>query len=231
MLDDSRRFTDREVALVLKRATTLEETREEGLVGGGITLGQLKEIAQEVGLDPRLVTRAAQELDTRGGALEGGLLGPPSTHKSVVAVSGNLNESAMKALINVVDQQVHADGLVTEALGSVRWTGRNKFFSTQVSFSAHDDETHITVKQRCSPRIPLMLHAIPSIWGTSIALATATAWGLAGGLLVGAVGVGLLGGLVVGRGVWYAISRMGEKNVRRLSDELAETAKRLAETG
>jgi hypothetical protein len=55
--DRSRRFTDREVALVLKKASELEEVEGTGS-GGGLTLDDLEQIASEVGISPALIKKA-----------------------------------------------------------------------------------------------------------------------------------------------------------------------------
>jgi len=49
--DGSRRFTDREVATLLRKASEIEES--EGSPGsGGLSMDDLQEIAREVGIAP-----------------------------------------------------------------------------------------------------------------------------------------------------------------------------------
>jgi DNA-binding transcriptional ArsR family regulator len=60
--DESRRFTDREVALVLRRASEIEESA--GTDGrGGLSARDLEEIAREVGISQRAITQAIASLE------------------------------------------------------------------------------------------------------------------------------------------------------------------------
>ena len=60
----SRRFNEKEVALIIKRASELQtETTSES--NTGMSLAELEQVAREAGLDPELVRRAAADLDTR----------------------------------------------------------------------------------------------------------------------------------------------------------------------
>lgn len=227
--EGSRRYTDREVALVLKRASEMEEKREVTPGGGaGLTLAQLEEIARDVGLDPELVARAARELDTRGRARAAGLLGPPATQKSVLAVPGRLDEEGLRALIQVVDGQVSADGLVTEALGTVRWTATDRFHSTQVTVSPVGEETRVQVTERYNARVRPLVHGLPAAWGGMAGVGIGAGIGLVGAPLVAAIGVGAAVGLGIGRLVWLGLSARSGRGVRRLGDALALEAHRLA---
>ena len=62
----TRRFTDREVALVLRAATEIDESEGSGTGAGGISLDDLREIAREVGISGPAIERAVAQLD-RGG--------------------------------------------------------------------------------------------------------------------------------------------------------------------
>ena len=60
-----RRFNEREVAAIIKRASELQEVESIGESSTGMSLAELEQIAREAGLDPALVRRAASDLDTR----------------------------------------------------------------------------------------------------------------------------------------------------------------------
>lgn len=81
--DGSRRFTDREVATVLRKASEIEES--EGSSGsGGLSMDDLQEIAREVGIAPEAIAKAVDRLDT-GRDRTPLLGGAPSAHKAVLA--------------------------------------------------------------------------------------------------------------------------------------------------
>ena len=218
-----RRFTDPEVALVLKRAADLEE-RRGGAGGVGLTLSQLEGIAREVGMDPALVAEAARDLAINPGGPRS-LLGPSAMQRSVETVPGRLDEAALRELIDVVDSMVPQEGIVTTALGSVRWTGRDRFKGTQVAVGPAGEDTRIQVTQRYRARIRRLLHLLPGamfgVW--SLPIAGALALGPVG--VAGVVaGAGLLG-VGLGRGIWRHLARQSENDVKRLIAELVARAK------
>src|SRR6478735_6352184 len=61
----SRRFNEKEVALIIKRASELQQTETTTESNAGMSLAELEQVAREAGLDPELVRRAAADLDTR----------------------------------------------------------------------------------------------------------------------------------------------------------------------
>ena len=88
-----RRYEEAEVAKILKRATELQ--REEPVRARGqegITLAELEEIAGEVGIDARLLRRAAVELDAGAGEPTGWtrLLGEQVTLLQETTVPGEI---------------------------------------------------------------------------------------------------------------------------------------------
>ena len=122
--DPSRRFTDREVALVLRKASEMDATTVPS-GGAGLTLTQLQEIAGEVGISPELVQRAVAELDRPGSA--GLLAGGPLTRQALRAVPGELGREGQARLMQHLEAHADQVGQVTEALGGTQWTARDRF--------------------------------------------------------------------------------------------------------
>ena len=59
-----RRFSEEEVALIIKHAAELQQTEEsEQESGGALSLSEIEQIAREAGIEPTLVRRAALGLD------------------------------------------------------------------------------------------------------------------------------------------------------------------------
>src|SRR3954453_19339916 len=61
----SRRFNEKEVALIIKRASELQQSETTAESSAGMSLAELEQVAREAGLDPELVRRAAVDLDSR----------------------------------------------------------------------------------------------------------------------------------------------------------------------
>jgi hypothetical protein len=57
-----RRYGDKEVGLILKRAAEIQSQGPESAAGGGLGLRELEEIATEAGIDPNSLRQAAAEL-------------------------------------------------------------------------------------------------------------------------------------------------------------------------
>lgn len=222
MSDRSRRFTDREVALILKRATEVDDA-EATDAGGGLSLEDLTDIAREVGISPTAIERAVAGLD-RGRRIGPSLAGAPRVRKAVHAVPGELDQDGIARLMAVVDERTDSTGAITEALGAVRWTGRDRFKSTRVSITPRDGETTIEVVEKAEPKLRRIFHLLPPAWALMLAAP------IAGGLelsVIGVVGLVILAvaaGLGVGRGVWSLVSAASGRRVRRLASELADQA-------
>lgn len=224
MSQGSRRFTDREVALVLKRATDLDEAGAEP-AAGGLSLDDLREIAREVGIAPSAIDRAVASLD-RGERLGASLAGAPRVRKALRAVPGELGRDTMARLMSVVDDRTDSAGSITEALGSVRWTGRDRFKSTRVSVTPKDGETTIEVVEKAEPKMRRIFHLLPPVWsvmlaGPVVGALEPTTFGLVAILILA-----VAAGLGIGRGAWALVSTASDRRVRRLAEELAAEAGR-----
>jgi len=229
--DPARRFTDQEVALVLKRAAEVEERRALSSAKG-LTLAELQDIAREVGLSPEAIAEAVTGLATKSRSQTPEFLGAPLSAKVARGVPGLLDQEALRQLIRVVEDRLDATGTVTDALGTVRWTraphGDRFESTTQVSFSQAGGETQIHVTQRFPSRLRAILQLLPTAWGTmlggAVAAATVTTAGAAIAIAVGSAALGF----GIGRSIWRRIARRASARVEALSADLAAEAKRLA---
>lgn len=225
--DASRRFTDKEVALVLRKASELEES--EGAGGGaGLTLGELEQIATEVGIDPDRVRRAVQEMDTRSDA--GVLSSAPRVHQSVRAVQGKLDTDATAELIRHVDGSSDQVGVVTQALGATQWTARDRLRTTQISIRPSEGETQIRVVERASSRLWRLTHLAPTGFGVALVAGTVGAMGPSSGMVASLMAVGGLAGAAVGRFLWGRLSAASRGRVDRLAETLTREAASAAVT-
>ncbi|MGD8320704.1 MAG: hypothetical protein PVJ02_09625 [Gemmatimonadota bacterium] len=224
-----RRFTDQDVALILKRAAELDRSAAPNSLARGLSGSELEEIAREVGIDPRMVARAVAELDDHRRSSSELLLGEAPMHRQTRVVPRALDRSALQSLVAAVDESVPAQGTVSEALGAVRWSASDRILSRQVAIKPSEHETLIRVEERYTHAIRGVLHGIPSAYGVVFGLA----WGLEG---IGGLGPGLglaaalgAGGWALGRALWSAVSRRSRRRVHALADRLTEEADRMGE--
>lgn len=122
-----RHYDEDEVAAIFRAAAEGSDSRT--LPGGradGLTLGDLQDIAREVGISPTAVSRAAQSLDRpRGAAVPQTFLGLPIAVERTVALDRNLTDTEWELLVVQLREVFHARGTV-RAQGSMReWSNGN----------------------------------------------------------------------------------------------------------
>lgn len=217
---------------MLQRAVEIEEHRP-GITAAtrGLTLGELHEIAREVGLSPAVIDEALSTLQTGRRSHASGLLGAPLSRKVVRAVPRNLDEDGLRRLIRITEDSVDATGTVSEALGTVRWTSvssAHKFaHTTQISLSSNSGETQIQVAQRYPAGLRAVLHFIPAAWGAMLGAGVAASTGAIGMVGVGVAAAAL--GIGIGRGIWQLLARRSERQVEEVATALANAASDITE--
>ncbi|MFC1662127.1 hypothetical protein ACFL3S_11880 [Gemmatimonadota bacterium] len=219
--EKSRRFTDREVALVLRKASELEEKEGTG-TGGGLSLGDLEQIAEDVGISPTLIHRAVADLDSRTGG------NPFATgqlvRQAVRAVEGELDREAIAELIQHVDGANDQVGVVTEALGSIQWTAQDRFRITQVSVSPSKGETKVRVVERATTRLQRLVTAVPVMTGAALFSVLIGQFDPSIGAVMLFTALGGAAGAVLGRFLWAHQSSRSQDRVNRLAAELTREA-------
>jgi hypothetical protein len=225
-----RRFTDREIGLILRRAVELDEGSSSTSVSNprGLALEELQDIAEEAGIDPSMVARAVAEIESRGDLEPWSIGGPAAARREVRTVPGEMPREKVGELMRVVDQEVEAQGTVVEALGGVRWTSNTRFLSTQVSVEPSGDDTLLRVEERYSEAVRGPLHGIPAGWSAMVGLLLGVEQlGLAVPFVLVLMVISGVIGWVVGDQIWRGISRGSQKRVRALTDRLTQEATRL----
>lgn len=219
--DGSRRFTDREVALVLRKASELEESTGSG-GGTGLSLAELEQIAVEVGISPTLIQKAVAELDTKGtGSF---LSGGPRVHQVIRAVEGEVDAETMARLMEHVDGSSDRVGVVSQAVGMTQWTARDRFRTTQVSITPNKGETRVRVVERASSRLWRISHIVPTMSGAALVLGTVGSLDPGSGMVTAAAAAGAAVGAAVGRVIWRQLSSASKARVDKLAGELSQAA-------
>lgn len=187
-----RRYSEKEVARLLERATELQrDEAPTGTVEGGLTLSELEEIAVEAGIDPRYLRRAAGDLGrpspTSGWSW---LTGAPTTLVFERTVAVELRPDSFEALSAEIQQRVGAVGQASVLGRTLTWQSEtpNKTRSLQIIVTSRAGETHMRVEERLNQ------------------LAGALFGGLVGGVGVGAGGTGLGVALGVMGSAFFAVA-------------------------
>ena len=232
--NSSHRFTDREIALLLQRASEIESRRSDAPPAQGMSLRQLREIALEVGISPEVFEEAVTAVQAGATPPRRELLGAPLSNKTARGVDGQLDAAGMARLLRVLEEAVDTTGTVTEALGTVRWTSlrADQFEPTvQVSMVARKDETQVIVVQRYPPAARILMHILPTVWGGALFGAIAAGMHAPEALIaIGGISFAVLGGLF-GHGLWQRTARRSEEKIQRIAGTLAAAARDMREAG
>lgn len=214
--------------MVLRRAVDMDQDDAVETASSGLSLSELREIARDVGIQTGSIDRAVAEMD-RGRRVEPrALLGPPASHVTIRSVPGSLSPESLQDLVHVADERVTTPGIVTEALGAVRWTSQDRFLTTQVSLTPSDEGTTIRVQERLAGRVRRAVNLVPGFWGGVLGMAFAASLGLPAAAVAGGATVI---GLGVGRAVWNILSARSHARVEELAAELERRALASEERG
>jgi hypothetical protein len=225
MKDASRRFTDREVTAVLRKAVEIDERRGRE-AREALSLEDLREIAKEVGISPGAMDEAVHALGRRAQGPD--LLAAPLTHRAVHDVRGELDRGGLAQLLRVVDDRADGAGNVTEALGAVRWTSEDRFSTMQISLTPEAGRTRIQVVEKTRPRLRRIMHLLPAAWGAMLA-GPVVGWLQPSTLgVVGLAVAGAMGGLAAGRAAWTFLASRSRNRVSTLARAMAKEAEAIA---
>ena len=117
-----RRFNDREIAQIMKRAAELQQL-EPGDNSRGMSLRELEQIALEAGIDPALVHRAAADLDAHDDPLpESALTGAPTRLQFERIIDGEVPDSEYGMLVEEIRRTFGMSGVITTLGRTLSWT-------------------------------------------------------------------------------------------------------------
>lgn len=148
-----RRYDEREVSKILRRATELQRHEPARAAGAdGLSLQELEEIALEAGIDPGHLRRAALELDT--GEIEKSLgarlAGDQLTLAYEATVPGEIGDDGFERCVRVIQRLAREHGQPGVLGRTLTWRAEtaSKTRSMQVTISARRGETHLRVEER-----------------------------------------------------------------------------------
>src|SRR4051794_38915354 len=119
----NRRYNEKEVALIIKRASELQQSDTTAESGTGMSLAELEQVAREAGLDPALVRRAATDLDTRvTDQTPNGFLGAPTALRLERTIDGEVTSEEFEPLVLEMQRELGQVGSATSLGRSLQWT-------------------------------------------------------------------------------------------------------------
>jgi hypothetical protein len=229
----SRRYSDREIALILTRTAELQTTRAaESEVTAGLTQEELEQIAREAGLDPRYVRSAIAELDSGRGTRQSRWLGGTTWIQLERSVAGEVPEREYEALVDIIRRSLGEIGQPSVLGRTLRWialtgvSGRHAHGrEIEVAIAARDGQTTIRIQERLRSLATQLFAGIVVGGGSSAAILAGVFGGavLASPVFAVVFAAGGLGASYgVARGIFGHKSRSRAAQLRKLIDLLSD---------
>jgi len=212
-----RRFTDDEVAEILDRAT---ETNAPGgttpAIGSGLTLSELHDIGDEVGIPKDVITRAAANLDRAGPVVapDRRFLGTRIGVGRTVYLDRPLSDSEWNRLVVDLRETFDARGNVREEGAFRQWTNSN----LQALVEPTESGERVRLKTvKASGRIRLAVGA--TLFGAGSILSTLSVLGAGVGNVRSASMVAMLiGGAAIYLGARFTLPTWARTRERQMED-------------
>lgn len=231
MRDDApptRRYGEKESALILRRAVALQEARGRG-AGTGLSLDELRQIALEVGVDPAYVTEAARGVaEARSGLAR--FLGGPVQFQYLSTHTADVGDARDQAIIDEIRRVVGRHGVFRRTADSLEWKAQDAFGGTFVTVSRVDDETRVRVIGIRNEAAMTVFSLAGGLGLAAGAILLKTTW-LGDGLLIIPSITGLaLATWGTARAIWSRISSGWSRRLRETRDAVSDLLSRSAAT-
>ncbi len=230
----ARRYSEREVARLLRRATELQRSEPSAPNPGGFTLSELEDAALEAGIDPRYLRRAAAELEAGGGeGLAEKLAGAPIGFVLERVVPGELSEARFEELVPLLSAGTLGQGTASAVGKTLTWSSRSdsNTSSQQVLVQVRDGETLVRVEERLGGFAGGLFGGLLGGVGGGVGIGVGGAVGGALGLPIFAVAwpvTVITGTYVAARKIFQAHVERRRRRMQDLLDGIAEQVAREA---
>jgi hypothetical protein len=222
---EGRRYTDREVRLILESAVELQQRAADDVeTSGGLSLAQLEQVAAEAGIEPSLLRRAAAVLDADVPAAAGNrFLGGPTEIVVERVVDTPLDEADFERLLAAVRVQTRHLGASSTVGRLFGWHGQVDGAKTEASATPAGGRTQVRVRIELDEAALGHFMVKGTLFGGAggfcAAAAAMTALGPLGVLAGGAV---LGGGYLWARRSFGAAAARSQARARAIADALVD---------
>jgi hypothetical protein len=228
-----RRYGDKEVGLILKRAAELQQREPTSAAeGGGLSLVELEEIAAEAGIDARYLRRAAVEVEAGGAALHSGtasrFLGAPLAIQLERTLTGNFPEDRFEQLVPDIQHAAEGHGHASALGRTLTWQSSSPQGerSLQVTLATGDGRTRIRIEERLGNLAGGLFGGIMGGGGGGVGLGVGLGVGI-GALQSAAFAIawpiGIVGAAyLLARSIYSSMVRRRQRVLRDLLDRLTD---------
>lgn len=224
-MSDSKRYDEKAVSQILRRAAELE-SGSEASGGGGLSRADIERVAVEAGLDPAAV-RAAIAEQGQDPEPAGGLLGGPLHVRQDRVINGRLDTDAVEEVLELAQHELGMFGKWYRSGRIHSWSPKGVARRLQVRIQRSEARTEIRVEERLGPLAGGLWGGLfGGLLGASLGLAVPV--GLAvfgsGAAMIALLGAGLAGSYLLTRAVYKTIAQRRQVDLARLADHLEAEA-------
>lgn len=225
----ARRYDDKEIARLLKRATELQAHEPHRVERDGMTLAELEAIAREAGIDPSLLQQAASELD-REPSNHGWIPHLVGETPSLIierAFEGELATNDLEGLVPLVNVAADTTGNVSLVGRTLNFSGggQQSARSVQILITGRDGRTQLRIEERYGQLLGGLYGGIVGGGGVGMGIGVGAGIGTALGSAIFVVGIPIAlfsSSYVIARTLFRTIVRKRRKALTRLVDQVAE---------
>lgn len=229
-LPSPRRYGEKEVSRLLERATELQRAQPSSPDPSGLTLRELEEIALEAGIDPTLLRRAADELDTSLTPVDGlasTLAGAPTSIVMERVIDHEVPVRAFGPLVPMIQMAAEGPGHASQVGHSLTWHSHNPSNprTLQVVVTANRGRTTIRIEERYSGLVGAIFGGVMGGVGGGVGMGLGIpVGGIVGSVaLAVAIPLGVLGASYwISRAAFSRIVRRRHKVVRALMESIVD---------
>ena len=227
MTDQHRRFSDEQVALILRRAAHLD-AGSRGPEDGGLTLGEIQRIAREAGIDPDLVRRAAAALSTGRPGMAARIFGGPANFDAQYEAHSELPHERYGDVVETIRRVTGRSGRVSEVLDGLEWRSVGDTTQLTVTVRPGNGRTRVQIlaDRGGSAVIAYLFPSVGALIGgaiTGAVIAPHVAHGLA------IMGTAAVAGFAAARTIWASATRRFQRRFAALVDAVTTQVERSVE--
>lgn len=206
----------------MERAADLQE-RAVAVTDGaarGLTLAELRQIAEEAGIDPRFVDLASADLaaPVRGTGIA--LAGGPYRWRSNSTIPGEIDDSDRDRILQAIRSVFGKKGEVADVFGRMEWSFDEGTGPVIIGITSRDGVVEIDVVAEKAAEVGLIYGMLVPFGGLLGGVAVAELFVLTGGLaaipVVAAAGLSYLG-VRIG---WGMRSKWWERRIGRITERI-----------
>jgi hypothetical protein len=135
-----RKYSDKEVGQILAKATALQSGSTDLSATGGTTLAELQRVADEVGIDPKMIERAASELDTLRQTTASKRSNTVLLEQSV---TGEISEETWEDFVTILRTATGSPGKFEVSARKMEWIGGGEAESMVLSVTTRQGRSQL----------------------------------------------------------------------------------------